>query len=1675
MMSIEKQRLISLIEFAKHASRLRSKPVSSINQHGLFSLYEHDAQGLPGIHYNTTGPDSEDEIWFIIDRLREKKSPEILNPMLKPWVEMSNNPNEEPKLLLEIPGSKLPDGASQTHSTPGKTPTGTVDPYKTIFLADYPKYPEVKTLFNAYLQNNWKPWATEEKPRRKTIQIYTRLFTLKQQLEGGIIENQIEFLCGVGMGIWMFNGYNVRYPLISRLVEMTLNTDTAQIEIRPRDMDARIELDFYSSTDNPGVPRIENAAKEFFSAATKTFSPFDRSSFEPLLLSARVHLDDKGIYWPNEVKPEDRSLPIADNKLKITDTWVLFARPRTKNMYINDLEKLQKAAEETDHTQYPPAVSAIVTDPATENTVIDLPVFRGVSATYGYNGERSDSSGKKPQDLYFPKPFNEEQVRIIQMLEVSKGVFVQGPPGTGKTHTIANVICHYLALGKRVLVTSMKDPALAVLKDQLPDEIKPLAISLLSSEYDGLKQFEYAINKIASEIQGFDRTSTSRQIHQLEEEIDELHSRIALIYRKINEWAVKNLTKITLDDVELEAHEAARKIVDNLGQFEWIPDKLDIGNEFTPQLSNDDIIKLRESRRILGQDINYLDCSLPQLNEFSDSKDLLIAHQDLSQYIRLKKDIDSGNIPNLADSSQETYDRTVLALSHISSLQDLYSVISKANKLWTDSLKNQLREKDDSLFNILESLSVDINSLNDKRRIYIERPVNIPMGSETNSEFTKAVANLSAGNSPFGMMGLFGKTAIKKMLSEVKVGIKNPEGTADWKHINEYISLQLSFRDFVLRWNTLAAELGIDVVSLEKPEEAIKTFDLYQTLKSVVQLETDLCIAASCILPAWTKSREMADDSSILDELKRILSHHIAKNRLANVWVNKERFQNILNAHSGQVMQDIRKFLANKFGNPEVSDTDMQTSWSSIMAELSRIHGLSSYLATVRNVCALIEASGAPQYAKTLKQPLNGTIDTLLPDKWRESWNLKRIATYLDSINAHDELKRLAHSRNMHENKLSKAYRDIVVKRTWLKLESKASPSIRSALQAYLIAIQRIGKGTGKRAVRYRQDARMAAAQANPAVPCWIMPHYRVSESLPSELGCFDLVVIDEASQSDMDALPALLRAQKVLIVGDDKQVSPEGIGLEEEKVRNLMSRFLGNHVETYRAQMSPERSIYDLFKVIFAHSGVMLKEHFRSVGPIIEYSKREFYNHELMPLRMPKLSESLDPPLVDIIVDDGYRKGDLNIPEINFIVEEIRSIVEDPQMTGRSIGVVSLLGDKQAIEVWDRLWGAIGQEKIERHKITCGDARTFQGKERDIMFLTMVIAPNDTGIALSRDTFAQRFNVAASRARDRMYLVRSVELEHLSNADKLRRSLIMHFDTPFMQDEERVEDLRKLCESPFEEAMYDELTRRGYYVTPQVRVGKYRIDLVVEGNNDNRLAVECDGDKYHGIDKWAEDMARQRVLERAGWTFWRCFASAFIQHKDEVLDDLIKTLADNGIEPIGVEGAPRSVHTEHRHVTSFKMDEKMEDEPETSPDIPSETSFLQEDTPKKSKRTFKGKTGSLFETIDRIFPENLNIEEKEVPSIKTPKMTDLCVEPGDRVTYFDILKADEKITVRIVGRPTNLIVGDLNENTPLARILLGLEVGDEGYLIVPGNNKKILRILEIDRPGIGKSVYQEI
>lgn len=1535
-MSIQKERLLSLIEFAQQAARMNSKAVARVEQHGLFRLYEHDLVDLPGIKLNPTSTEEEDELWMSIARLQETRPPEIKEAIVQPWVEVVNNPAIEPKLHAAVRGQALIDAGShrsskKTFMLPGEGKKPAIAPQQLIALEEYEEAEAVRIGFRAYTNCAWKAWAEEEKRRRRTIRLYGQLFTLQQQLQEGVVESPVEIAWGVGMGIWTTHSTSVHYPLLTRLCELALNPLTAAIEVRPRDIEPRLETDWYASVDNPGLSALEKSGKDFFSRTTQTFSPFDRGTFEPLLQAAATHLDPNGVYWPQQVPAEDRSLPKPDVNLRVTDSWVLFARPRTNSMYLQDLDTFKKKVDAVETANaFPSAVAAVITDPSDANEDLAMPSYRGLSAVYGSgsgSGSGSDSGkgASQARDLFFPMAFNDEQVRIVQLLDVSDGVVVQGPPGTGKTHTIANIICHYLANGKRVLVTSMKDPALAVLQEKLPPEIRPLAISLLTSEADGMKQFEHAISKIASEVQRIDRTAVAREIGQIERQIDGLHGRMSIIDRRINEWAVKNLSRIELDGEQIEPQDAAREVVEGAGHFEWIPDPLSVGPEFAPRFVDSDVMRLREARRILGQDIDYLHASLPQLVEFPESRLLLQAHQDLSRFAVLSKAVEDGQVPGLADSSQETITAAQKLEQDLAHLRDLSNQVLSARKPWTRTIRERLRKSTaGDVLNMFEALGREIKGADEDRKTFLEKPVALPSGIDTNVELTEAIRNLSEGKRPFGLRGIVGKSEAKKKLNAIQVLANKPNSKDDWRHILRYVALQKQFRELAVRWNGLAPELGIEALPGAEPEHGLaaqRLYALYEKVKTAVAVEQSVTEQASKVFPGWQRVQELSSTPSAMDELDKALRHHLTKNRLAGVWAIKERFQQVLDNRRGPVIESIREFLDNQLGNPAVPDAQMQASWSALMSELSRAHGLSSHLATVSEVTRLVADSGGRKYAELLTQPLHGTVDTLLPDEWRKSWRLKRLAHHLEAIDAQEELKGLSRKRQEVETDLSRAYRDVVTKRTWLKLAENATPSIRSALIAYLNAIQKIGKGTGKRAVRFRQDARAAASDANGAVPCWIMPHYRVYESLPPELGCFDLVIIDEASQSDLAALPALLRAKKVLIVGDDKQVSPEGVGLEEEKVRSLMNRFLGNQVPTYRPQMSPDRSIYDLFKVVFAKSTVMLKEHFRCVGPIIEYSKREFYNHELKPLRLPKTSERLDPPLIDIIVQDGYRNGDTNEAEARFIVDEIRRIVEDPLMKNKTIGMVSLLADKQALRVWEMLTEELGPELMARHKIACGDARTFQGKERHIMFLSMVVSPGEEFAALSRDTFAQRFNVAASRAQDRMYLVRSVDLGDLSEADRLRRNLIGHFASPFAQDEGRVTGLRELCESPFEREVYDLLVERGYWVTPQVKVGEYRIDLVVEGHNDNRLAIECDGDRHHGPDRWDGDMRRQRALERAGWVFWRCFASNFIRRRQVLVNDLLRLLTERGIGPIGAENAPRSVHTEQRRLKILNLD----------------------------------------------------------------------------------------------------------------------------------------------------------
>ena len=1525
--SLSRRRLQSLIDYVQQSARSRARVVSNITDHGMFLLFQHQVGSIDGVRLDDAGPDGEDEIWLSLPRPPSPELPPSTdNPWLAPWLAVGIAVLVAPKLLPTVDGTALI--AAGTHRDASVPPVGmdemvkpAVLPDARIQLSGYEFRSEVEKQYGHYMESSWVPWGDAERRRRRLSRLYVQLFTLHQQLSGSLLEAPVELVWGVGLGVVTQASAPVAYPIITRLVDVALNERTGAIEIRPRDLEPRVELDFYAAGEREGPERslaqqAEQVARDLLARSPTTLSPFDSASYEPVLNAVRDVLAGQALARRTELaltsEMRDASLPA----LRIDAAWVLFARPRSSNLLVQDLERFRRALDQApDDASLPEAVAALVSDPSTAVQPVELPRFRGVSAPFFQRGGELEAP---PRDLFFPTPFNDEQVRIVQLLEAFDGVAVQGPPGTGKTHTIANIICHWLATGRRVLVTSMKEPALAVLRDKLPEEIQPLAISLLGSEHEGMQQFERSIQTIASQVQSLDQHATAADVAQLEETIDGLHTRLMRIDTEIGRWARLNQARIDLDGESISPMDAAQEVIDHAGQYEWLPDPLGIGPQYAPRFTEDDIGRLREARRQLGMDIDYVGRELPSLSEFPDARALLQTHQGLAGFARRAAEA-VGDRPQITGGPNVAGELRDLA-ALLERVKALREDIQHSGSAWTQRMRARLREGGGTHeLGLLEGLGHALQDVTNVRKAFQARPVSTPLGAELDTELGQAIENLGAGRRAFGLMAGFSRNDARRHLEAIRINGQLPAETGDWKHVGEYLSLQRRLRELGARWNAIASDLGLEPVRVDNPQDvigAVNQYSLYRKVRMLVDAETELVQRVRRLFPTWPGAGRVADDNAAVTQLERAIEHHQTAQQLGEIWVSKARLQKALEGRSGRVVEDLRVFLADVLGNPKVDEGNLLGPWSALMAELARLHRLTPAMQVVADVTQRIAQSGAPMYSQRLLQPVDGATDHLLPHDWRRAWRLRSLATHLALIDPQDEFRKLTRLRADLEHDLARAYNTLTVKRSWLKLAENATPSVRAALQAYLNAIQRLGKGTGKRAARYRQDARNAAAEANAAIPCWIMPHYRVSESLPAKLGCFDLVVIDEASQSDLSALPAMFRGRKLLIVGDDKQVSPEGVGLEEERIKALMQRYLSDQVPVYRAQMSADRSIYDLAKVVFARSGVMLKEHFRCVAPIIEFSKREFYNHELQPLRLPPASQRLDPPLVDVLVEDGRRERDVNPAEARYIVDEIKRLVADERMGNRSIGVVSLLGDEQALRIWDMLGDELGPQALQRYRIACGDARTFQGKERDVMFLSMVCAPNEVGAPLSRETFAQRFNVAASRARDRMYLVRSVELQHLAEGDRLRRGLIAHFAAPFPQEVPASSDPRSLCESPLERDVDDWLAEHGYRVRPQVKVGTYRIDLVVEGENDARLAIECDGDKYHGAEKWTADVRRQRVLERAGWSFWRCFASTFVRRRDVALEDLSAALAARGIQP-GRSAGPclSAAYTESRRV----------------------------------------------------------------------------------------------------------------------------------------------------------------
>jgi len=529
--------------------------------------------------------------------------------------------------------------------------------------------------------------------------------------------------------------------------------------------------------------------------------------------------------------------------------------------------------------------------------------------------------------------------------------------------------------------------------------------------------------------------------------------------------------------------------------------------------------------------------------------------------------------------------------------------------------------------------------------------------------------------------------------------------------------------------------------------------------------------------------------------------------------------------------------------------------------------------------------------------------------EWEAAWRWAVAENWLCKRSDVGYRERLWQRRKETDSAISTSLGEAAALRAWTYFFDRLSHREAAALRSWREAVRAIGRGTGRsaRIERLRREARQNMDQCREAIPIWIMPRYLVAEMIDPAPGRYDLVIVDEASQLGIESLFLFYVAKKLVVVGDDQQISPYGVGIAAAAIANLQDHYLDG--VPHRHALSTQSSFYANAKIRF-NQNIVLREHFRCMPEIIQFSNDLCYAPNGTPLDpLRAYSANRLRPLAVRHVPEGYRTGStqnaLNEPEVDALVAQVVACIADPRYEGRTMGVISLQGEAQARLIEHKLLETLEPEVIEQRRLICGDAYAFQGDEREIIFLSMVAAPGDIRIgALTNDAARQRFNVAASRARDQLWLF------HTATLDVLSPACMRHHLLSYMLNPGRLvtETTGHKFDSQFERDIFDLVVARGFNVRTQVSVGdstnhRYRIDLVVEGMQ-GRLAVECDGDEWHGPDRYEQDMARQRDLERAGWQFVRIRGSEFYGDPGRAVAPLWAELDRLGIKPGGIDEA---------------------------------------------------------------------------------------------------------------------------------------------------------------------------
>ncbi|MFE9205651.1 AAA domain-containing protein [Micromonospora sp. NPDC007230] len=1312
----------------------------------------------------------------------------------------------------------------------------------------------LRTRFEQWRERDWRPWAEQARRTEAVRRLHRSLFDLKHRVDMNAATH--ELVWGHGVLRTDVDANRVQYPLVVTPVAIEFDADRSMITVVPQGA-GRLQTDPLTGLDERYLSQLLALAGAGGQLDLDVWDDFTRLEFLERALR-RLGLDPT-------VRAARAPAPAGSH---VHDTGVLFVRPRQR-MLRRFLEEL-RARLLTGDTSSIGALAAIL---AHEPSRLEMP--HDQPARWAPLGER----------LLMPLPTNEAQESIARRLAQHRNVAVQGPPGTGKTHTIRNLICHLMAHGKRVLVVAQKEDPLRVLRDGLPEEIQSLCLAVLGRSTDQLVQLQLAARELSDRGATLDKRSEQQRVDRLRRQLEEAERDLGQALGALRTLAENESAHYEIDGIRLSPSDVGSWLRDRADQYADIPDE--IPPHLEAPLTVEEFTELLDiAGRTVRQDRTQALRHLPTAAALPTASAVLAARRELAA---ARAELDRLVAEGVVLAEVRAFGRP--ALDELAGhLREALAVLTAREGAWTDGLA-KLLQADPNWRAMWEDHVVAcqraLSELATATRAVAGHQVTVP--DPQLAEPRRLVAQLGELRQRFaagkGVNRLFQGT-LAKLAADCRIDGEILRSTDDVDIVVAYVNRLRLRQELATRWTEWRNLLHL-------PQEPAGQPELWAG-----RLLTDAATALDWDRQRWptlhATVRRLVPRVEQAVDVRRLTALTDLIARCAAVFTHDQLVAE--ERELGAVLQvgmstgdasELWRLL------DQSRQQDDLPGWDGILDEVRRLAGLRPDAHRFTELAERLRPS-APAWTTQIDEgtatALAGTGGDCL-----HRWQWRSAQTWFDTVVGSVDPVALGRRVEQTRERIRRLTQELVVASSWLEVSKALDDRRRAALADWTTALRKIGKGTGKNAAQWQAHAQRAMSAAVDAVPVWVMSIDRAIEQFAGGAH-FDVVIVDEASQADMFSLPVLSLAERAVVVGDDQQIGPQ------LSFVGTVTRLINSHlVDVPSAEhFDPESSLYD-HAVRRSPERILLTEHFRCVPAIIGFSSQTYYGGEIEPLRTDRPA-GIGDPVIAVHVPEGIRQdlagyGNVNVAEAEALVARVAATVADPAYEGRSIGVVSLLSTSgQALYLLTRLREEIGEEEMERRRLRVGDSYTFQGDERDIVLVSMVAEPHQGPVAaFTKRDHHRRVNVAASRARDQLWVFHSVQPADLREDDA--RGLLLTYCQNVTAADEAYDDLEKRCDSDFEREVLRRILRRGYRPLPQFRIGGYRIDFVLPAPDGRRLAIECDGDAYHGPDQWESDMRRQAVLERVGnCVFVRIRGSVFSRDPEAALEPLWQRIDELGI-----------------------------------------------------------------------------------------------------------------------------------------------------------------------------------